>query len=148
MTSIERSWLISIFYIMWPRGASESVPEGAEDVPCDAFLDNYLRYSPPLFKIGLRLATFAIYWSPLWRKFKPRTIAGVSQDEAEEILEGISLSRVYAIRELVTLAKTACAMAVAGHGSVQRRLGTPSHIDETPPDWMPAGAVFGEEQAK
>lgn len=140
MTSMEQRWLVALFGVLWPRGASERIPEGAADFPTDRFVADLVRHAPPLFLLGLRAATWLVLWSPLWRAWRPARLTSLPQERADAILEGMARSRFYPVRELVMLLKTTCAMAVAGLPDVQRRAGIASHLDDTPPDWVPATA--------
>jgi hypothetical protein len=129
---IEKRMMLGVFDAILPSGADPRLPIGARDLPMGRFLDDILQRSPVLFALGLRAALWLVTLSPLAVIGRPRTFGGLSPGDRVRVLERLSHSRVYAIRELPNLLKLVACLGFAGHPDVRRHIGLPAG---EPPAW-------------
>lgn len=128
----ERRWLGVLFDAILPSGADERLPLGAADLPMQRFVDELFRTAPGQFLLGLRLAIWLVYWTPLL--WKLRSFGGLSRPERVAHLERLSSSRLYAFRELPTMLKMVASFAYGAFPEVQTRVGLPPTEDGLP-EW-------------
>jgi len=125
MMDFERAWLLAIFSAMLPSGHSERLPLGARDAPMEAFLDEFERTAPLDTRLGVRAALWVVTLAPLPWLGRPRLFAGLAAPEQVALLEQMSASPIYLLRELPMLLKVIACMGYAAAPRVQARVLTP-----------------------
>lgn len=123
--TFERRWLLTLFDAVLPGGAHPAFPRTVEEAGVDRFVTDLVQHAPPPANLGLRVATWALTFAPLWRWGRPRTMGRLERDEQVQLFEALHRSRLHLVRELPMLVKT---FAVMGYGSladVQRNVGVP-----------------------
>lgn len=132
LLDFERDWLQTIFETILPADADETFQLGARDVPMDRFIDELLAIAPLHFSAGIRIATWAVWFSPPLFLRKLATIGGLSVEDRERLFERMAEHPNYLIRELPMLFKTAGCLGFCGLPTVQAQIGI------TPRDGVPA----------
>ena len=130
----ERRWLLLIFATILPAIDDPRFPHGASELGADRYADSLLRTAPSSFALGLRLCCWLVMLAPPFVLRRLRTFAGLTAAEQAELLERLTTSDVYLVRELPMLFKTALCLGVCGLPEVQRRIGI-QPTDSTAPDW-------------
>lgn len=134
MFRFERRWLLRIFDAIYPAGTEGGLRVGARDVPLEGLLEDMSKRAPFDFVLGLRAAAWVVtLFGPLLAG-RPRTFAGLSVAERADVLESLSHSRLYLLREIPMLLKMVASLGYLGVPSVQQELGLPN-VDSTPPEW-------------
>jgi hypothetical protein len=137
----ERRWLLLIFAAILPASEDPRFPQGALELGAGRYLDSLLRSAPSDFALGLRVCSWLIMLAPPFVLARFCTFAALSAAQRAELLERLTRSDVYLIRELPMLFKTALCLGVCGLPHVQRRIGI-HPVDASPPDWaQPERAV-------
>lgn len=119
----ETTWLVAIFEAILPRsGTLDGVP-GADRMPLRAFLDDFFEHAPPSSSIGVRLAAWAVQFLALFVVSGFRVFTAHGRDKQVAVLEALSASRIYYIRELPMLLKTIAFFGWEQSPDVQHALG-------------------------
>jgi hypothetical protein len=140
--AFERRWLLLIFAAILPASDDPRFPQGAIELGAGRYLDSLLRSAPSDFALGLRVCTWLVMFAPPFVLARWCTFAGLSAAQRAELLERLTDSDVYLIRELPMLFKTALCLGVCGLPDAQRRIGI-HPVDASPPDWaQPEGAAL------
>lgn len=124
-TAMERRWLTQVIDVMLPGDPEGPLPWSMTTIGGAGFVDALVAQAPALPRLGLRAATWALMWAPLWRWGRPRRLVSLPPTEQVRLLDAIHHSRVYAVRELPMLVKTFGVMGYASAGAVQRAIGVP-----------------------
>lgn len=119
----------AIFAALFP--AEAGLP-GAAALPMGAFYADLLRASPPAVALGYRALVLALWLLPPLFLGTPRTFGGLSEAEREEYLGRWAKSRLYAVRQMVTLLKMLAGVGYLGFPETQRALGA-DYPDAVPP---------------
>jgi hypothetical protein len=132
--AFERRWLALVFATILPASDDARFPEGADELGAARYIDSLLRTAPSDFCIGLRVFTWLLMFMPPFVLGRLCTFAMLAATERTELLERLTQSNTYLIRELPMLFKTAACLGLCGLPHVQRRIGI-HPVDATPPDW-------------
>ncbi len=106
--AFERRWARVVGRALIPSGALPP-PSDERDLG-DAFAAQ-LALAPWWSAIVMRLSVWMVWLAPLPRL---RTFGGLAEDEREALLERLMASRLYAVRELMTLLKLATCIGAIG----------------------------------
>jgi hypothetical protein len=134
MFSFERAWMVRILEGLFPRNATETFALGAADVPMRGFVDDLVRYAPPLSVVGMRAATWLIWLGPLFFVGSLRTFGGLDAERQTRMLTRMSESSLYPVREVAVLMKTIGSLGFCSLPAVQAQLGIVLD-DAHAPDW-------------
>lgn len=107
-TAVERRWCEALLAALVP--GDERLP-GLSELDLDAFWERYGASAPPMLRFGLRASVDLLALSPPLLLGRARTVAGLSPDEREELLERALSSPVFLIRQLATTVKLIGLMA-------------------------------------
>ncbi len=130
-TRREIGWAETIFEALFP--VTEDAPIGASEVPMGRFYADQVAACPALVALLYRVTLALIYLlMPLLMLGRPRTFRALSTDQRRKLLEQLYASRVYALRQTVTLIKMIAGTGFLGFPEVQRQFGV-EHEDATPP---------------
>lgn len=106
--AFERRWARVVGRALIPAG-SLPAPSDERDLG-DAFASQ-LALAPWWSAIVMRLSVWMVWLAPLTRL---KTFEGLSGDEREALLERLMASRLYAVRELMTLLKLSTCISAIG----------------------------------
>jgi ABC-type amino acid transport system permease subunit len=134
ITRSEQRWASCIFDTIFPSGAVGALPVGTSGVPMRRFLDSLAAHAPVDAVLGLRAATFIIFW--FGALFIGRVGAFARLDVAQRVavLERMAHHPIYLVRELPMLMKTIGAMGYGGVPLIQQQVGV-TRVDASPPAW-------------
>ena len=133
--AFERRWIVAIFEAIIPPSACDRLPIGAADLPMGRFVDELMVHTPGRVAVGTRVALWVMVWlAPLFIA-RPRPFVMLRADERVALLEKLSVSDVYLLRELPQLFKMLATLGYCGAPQVQAAVGI-TRIDEAPPSWM------------
>lgn len=132
VSALERRWIASICQAILPKQGETFLP-GGETLPIEAFVDEFFAYTPGGSSIGVRLATWVIMFVSLVR-YGTR-FGKLDRARQADLLNAMSSSKWYAIRELPMLLKLVAFMAWDGDPKVHRSLGVLLH-DGSSPEWL------------
>jgi hypothetical protein len=115
---LERALIARLFDGILPPGVNARLPLGAHEAGVVSFYEEHLAFLPVRTRLGLRAAVdllgAASWVHPLGVRRALETLAG---------------SRVYAVRELVTLLKSVVCMGYFSDARVRRELGLDLTLD-------------------
>jgi len=74
-------------------------------------------------KVGLRLAIWAMYFSPLWMGAGAMTLAGLSLEARAALLDRMSRHEVFPVRGITLMLKLAVSLAIFANNDVRLRSG-------------------------
>ena len=134
MFRFERRWALQIFDTILPSGADPRLPMGARDFPLDRFLVDLQQHASRRFLLGLRIAIWLVVWAPILFIRRLRRFPGLATDDRLKVLQKMAGSRVYFVRELVTLLKMVACLAFCGMPVIQSQVGF-DRVHANPPDW-------------
>ena len=107
-TGVERRWRQTLMATMIPRVSPDGTP-GFDEIDPGDFWDRFDGDAPPLFRLGLRVAVWALTWSPLFLVGRPRTFGRLDAAARDEVLVRAAGHALYPVRQLVDVLKlTAC----------------------------------------
>ena len=98
------------------------------------FLDNVAARAPLDAVLGLRAATFIIFWFGALFIGRIGSFAALDTSRRLAVLDRMAHHPVYLVRELPMLMKTMGAMGYGGVPLIQQQVGV-TRIDASPPDW-------------
>ncbi len=130
----ERRWLLSIFDTMLPSGASEQLSLGARDLPLERFVADVEANVPGRILLGLRAATWLVTFAPLLLLRRFRRFPRLPRDDRLVLLDRLSHSRIYLLREIPVLLKMVACLGYCGMPEVQRQVGY-EQVATEPPEW-------------
>ena len=133
MTALEKRWLLRILDAILPAGADPRLP-GARELPLRGLIDDLDAAAPWTMRFALRAATWIVTWLGPALTGRPRTFGMLDVAERGRVLDELSRSRVYLIRELPLLLKMVGCLGYAALPRVQRAVGLTS-VDAEPPAW-------------
>jgi hypothetical protein len=132
--AFERRWLCAIFDAVLPGSEDPRFPLGAAALGVERYIDALMRSCPRGFALGLRVCTWLLQLAPVLVLGRPALFGALPASERTEVLERLSHSDRYLIRELPMLFKTAACLGPCGLPDVQRRIGI-HPVDTSDPDW-------------
>jgi hypothetical protein len=138
LLGFERRWLAEIFAAMLPASDDPRFPLGASALGAERYIDDLMRSAPRDFALGLRVCTWLVQLAPLFTYGRLAGFAGLDAAQRSELLERLTRSDVYLIRELPMLFKTAACLGLCGLPDLQRRIGI-HPVDASDPEWAHAG---------
>ncbi len=139
LLTFERRWLLSVFDAIMPANASRQLPWGAKDLPLDRFVDDLTRIAPKQFRLGLRATIWLIALSPWFVLRRATTVVGLSQAERVALLDRLSQSESYVVRELPLMLKMVVGLGYCGLPETQDAFRVVPR-DSAPADWVGDGA--------
>lgn len=132
VTAWERRQMATICRAILPQKGETFLP-GAEELPLEAFVDEFFAYTPGGSSIGVRLATIIILVAALFRY--GRSFGRLTREKQADLLNTMASSRWYIVREMPMLVKLMAFLAWDGDPRVHRALGVRMH-DGSSPDWL------------
>jgi len=138
MLGFERRWLTEIFAATLAASDDPRFPLGASALGVERYIDDLMRSAPRGFALGLRVCTWLLQLAPLLAYGRPVRFAGLDAAARSELLEHLTRSDVYLIRELPMLFKTAACLGLCGLPELQRRIGI-HPVDASDPEWARGG---------
>lgn len=96
----------------WVGAVSGAFAPQSEEVDYAGALDAFLAHVDWSVALGMRAGFFLLNLAPLWYGLRPRTLNSLPLDERCALLDRMTRSRSYLVRELVLLSKTIAAMAL------------------------------------
>lgn len=137
LLGFERRWLAAIFATILPASDDPRFPLGAGALGAERYIDHLMRSAPRDFAFGLRICTWLLQLAPLLVHRRLVGFAGLDEAARSELLERMTRSDVYLIRELPMLFKTAACLGLCGLPDLQRRIGI-HPLDARDPEWARA----------
>jgi hypothetical protein len=134
LSGLERRWLLCVFDTVVPSGATPRLPIGAKDAPMERFIDDLFARAPLHFLLGLRACLWILAFAPLFVIGRARTFEALEPELRLEVLDRLSRSERYVLRELPLLFKTTACLGFCGLSEVQSKVGI-FPVDATAPDW-------------
>ena len=135
--AFERRWLAAIFASVLPGSDDPRFPAGAGALGAEQYIDALLRTAPRGFTNGLRACTWLLQHCPPFALGRLVRFTALAPDARADLLERLTRSDAYLIRELPMLFKTAACLGLFGLPEVQRRIGI-HPVDGGDPDWARA----------
>lgn len=120
--AFERRWTAGVFDTLYPANAVDGML-GSQEVDLLEFHTDYLRRLPAMAHIGLRAAIFLVAFTPLFFVGIPLPLHRLSPEKRLRHMQKWEVSKLYFIRELITLIKAATIMGYASHPKVKAALG-------------------------
>jgi len=117
----EQRWRDALCSAMIPPSPSGAVPDGRE-LDTDDFWDEYQRSAPNLLRLGFRASVWAITFAPIPLLRKAKLFASLSRDEQDRVLEILSGSRFYLVRQLPLTIKLLSCFACLRDDDVRARV--------------------------
>lgn len=114
--SFETRWFSRILAAIFPSDCSALVT-GADRVPMERFLADVAKNAPFLPLLGIRAALWVVMFTPLLFVGRLRTFTGLAATDQTRMLQKMSESSIYALREIPILLKT---IGCLGYGSIPR----------------------------
>ena len=133
--AFERRWLLCIMCAIVPGGPEGSGFPSPRELPLERFIDDFFRHTPPSSSIGVRAGVWLVMVIALLRGLRFRPFTRMTAEEQAELLESMSGSRVYALREVPMLLKLTACLGYCGAPTVQRAFDVTAH-DGRAPTWM------------
>jgi hypothetical protein len=134
MFRFERRWMVRVFEAMLPAGVDPRLGLGAEQVPLGRFVDDLLVRAPFQSVMGLRAGVWILMLAPLFVLRRFRTFMGLSAAERQVVLDRVSRSNIYLVRESAHFLKIVGCLGFCGLTQVQQQLGI-YPTDKVPPPW-------------
>lgn len=130
LTRFEKRCALSIFDAIFPANAHPVLKWGAKDVGVMPFLDDYLRYLPPLIRRNFRLILFVVTWFPFFFVGRPMPVHWLSPATRERYLGKLARSRIYIFRQAILLLKSTAGFAYFRDQRVRAALGITYSADQ------------------
>jgi hypothetical protein len=128
----EIRWLVGLWAAMFPP--HPAFPAGVHGAALAPFVPALWAVAPAETRLGLRLATWALWWGAVL--YGGRPFGALSPERQQAFLAALDTSRFYVLRELPQLLKLTGALGWAGLPGAQAALGVPAP-DAAPPAWVP-----------
>lgn len=122
-TALERRWCEALLSALVP---GDGRLPALSELDLDAFWARYGAAAPPMLRFGLRASVDLLALSPPLLLGRARTVAGLSPEEREELLERALSSPVFLIRQLATTVKLIGLMAYLRDPVARARVGSAS----------------------
>ena len=128
----ERRWRDALMAALIPVGPpNDGRPEqdpagrlpGLAELDTTSFWADLDQAAPPLLRLGLRVAVWALTWMPLVLVGRLCTFPRLSPDAQDQLLSRAAASRWYLLRQLVTLLKALACFAYFREPAVRARFG-------------------------
>ncbi len=116
MTAFERRWQQALFAALIPGVPGGRLPP-IRTLDLAAFWTRYEGAAPFMLRIGLRLAVAALTWMPLCRYGRP--FHRLDADRQDAFLARQNSSRLYIVRQLVTVVKLIACFAYFRDPTIQ-----------------------------
>lgn len=137
LTRLEERWLAVVLDAVLPIDLEPRLPSAAvrERYPDLArrFAGDLYALAPAETRLGLRLAIQVAIWWPVPTRLRPLPL--LAREERSLVLERLSRSRIYLLREVANLFKVLACFAVAALPEVQAAMGV-ARTDPDPPPWV------------
>jgi hypothetical protein len=105
LTRIEQSWACAALAAIYPSGSSEALPVHIDDLDVQGFLKDLFGRIPLTAALGLRVAIWIVGLAPLFLMRRFATVAHLGTHDREMLLEALSRSSSYAVRQLIVALK-------------------------------------------
>ncbi len=119
-TPWERRWRDTLCAAMVPA-TGDDLP-GLESVDTGEFWREYERHAPELLRLGFRASVWALSLAPAVVLGKPTTFAGLAREDRDRLLEMVSSSRFYLVRQLPMTVKLLACFAYLRDDDVRTRI--------------------------
>lgn len=119
LTEIERRWARAALDSMFPCGGDPRLPIGISDLDVDGYLDDLGRCWPAMVFFVFRLALVVIGLAPLVLLRRLCTFHRLGSEDRLRVLEKLYASRIYFVRQLVTLVKATGGLLYGGSARVR-----------------------------
>lgn len=106
---------------MLPGDPGQPLP-GLDSIDTEEFWREYERVAPELLRFGFRAAVWALTFSPPVVLGRPCTFEGLEPEDRDRLLERISSSRFYMLRQLPLTVKLLSCFAYLRDHSVRTRV--------------------------
>jgi hypothetical protein len=123
ISKMEKRWLQEALAALIPAGRSSRFPLSALDTGALKLSEEMLDKSPLLAALGVRAAIWVAYLFPLVALGKPRTLAGLSEEEKEVYLNRLYDHPIYLIRQTLLLLKSVACLSYLADDRVREALG-------------------------
>jgi hypothetical protein len=134
MFRFERRWMVRVFEAMLPAGVDPRLGLGAAQVPMGRFVDDMLARAPLQSVMGLRAGVWILMLAPLLVLRRVRTFVGLAAAERQVVLDRVTRSNIYLVRESAHFLKIVACLGFCGLTPVQQQLGI-YPVDKSPPPW-------------
>lgn len=134
MFAFELRWAERIFDAVFPAGVEGGLAKGARDFPLRGLLVDVSRCAPRDFVFGLRAGIWLVTLAGPLLVGRLRRFGALSIDERAAVLQAMTESRFYLVREIPMLLKMVAGLGYAAFPEVQRAAGLET-VDATPPAW-------------
>ena len=124
----ELAWAEAAMGAIFPEGSA--LVHGITRLKPGAFLDEMLADVWLETSLGLRATLWLIALSPLFVLRRFATIASLSAEQREELLDGLLTSRIYAVRQLVAGFKAMGSLCLSQSKEIRKQMSTPSPVVE------------------
>jgi hypothetical protein len=105
LTRIEERWASVALGAIYPSGSSEALPARIGDRDVRAFLKDLFGRIPLTAAVGLRVAIWIVALAPIFLMRRFVTVAHLDVPERHALLDALSSSSSYAVRQLVVALK-------------------------------------------
>ena len=119
-TPWERRWRDALCAAMVP--AATSTLPGLDSVDTAEFWREYERHAPELLRLGFRASVWALSLAPAVVLGKPTTFARLTTEDRDRLLEEVSASRFYLVRQLPMTVKLLSCFAYLRDDDVRARV--------------------------
>lgn len=120
-TPLERRWRDELFAALLPGDEQAGLPPLAA-LDLAPFWEELAVASPPLLRLGLRAATWALHFLPPVLLRVPRTFDGLSPAERDRFLTLAAGSDLFLLRQMTLTVKTLACMAYLRDPAVRARV--------------------------
>ena len=120
-TPWEARWRDALCSAMVPDTTDPALP-GLGDVDTAAFWDEYQRTAPALLRLGFRMSVWALTLAPPVLLGKPRTFARLAPEDRDRLLDKVTRSRFYLVRQLPLTVKLLSCFAYLRDDEVRARV--------------------------
>jgi hypothetical protein len=120
-TRWERRWRDALCTSMLPGNAGQPLP-GLDSVDLEEFWRAYERAAPVLLRFGFRAAIWALTFSPPFVLGKPTTFPGLEPEDRDRLLDRMSGSRFYLLRQLPLTVKLMSCFAYLRDDRVRKQV--------------------------
>jgi hypothetical protein len=145
LSRTELTWARDAFDAIFPSQPSGAPGVGAMNI--EGYLQDTFARIPLEPVCGLRIAIWIVALAPLFVLGRLATIHGLSKPDRERVLVGLTMSPVYAVRQLVVALKAMAALLYAGDPSVRARL-LAARSDSPSRELVPLARKSATEPAK
>ena len=124
-TGLERRWLLAIWDAILSGDESDAEPLDVRAAGLEGYHADLVRSTPWDIGLGLRATTWLLMLAPLVTLKRPAWFAALDRPTRARVLERLSASRWFLLRELPELHKLIATMGYCALPEVQRAVGVP-----------------------